>query len=126
MRGKTARLDCSTVSLSSEELIAGEDDYGLFKAQKNIIQADSDDKNEMNKAAPVPTSFEMRNIMKNVFIYLDAHFNVRNFAPLLWYVFASPQPFVGEKISSPNHSSVIFPISGPAATQPMAGLSLLS
>ncbi|GFY36260.1 uncharacterized protein TNCV_4846321 [Trichonephila clavipes] len=90
MRGKTARLDCSTVSLSSEELIAGEDDY---VSTSSIISG------------------------KDI---------LGNFAPLLWYVFASPQPFVGEKISSPNHSSVIFPISGPAATQPMAGLSLLS
>ncbi|GFT51181.1 hypothetical protein TNCV_3084111 [Trichonephila clavipes] len=33
-------------------------------SSQNIIDADSDDENEMNNAAPVPTSFEMRNIMK--------------------------------------------------------------
>ncbi|GFW60345.1 hypothetical protein TNCV_1844251 [Trichonephila clavipes] len=32
---------------------------------KNIIDAYSDDENEMNNAAPVPTSSEMRTIMKN-------------------------------------------------------------
>ncbi|GFT37910.1 hypothetical protein TNCV_774381 [Trichonephila clavipes] len=33
-------------------------------SSQNIIDADSDDENEMNNAAPVPTSFERRNIMK--------------------------------------------------------------
>ncbi|GFT79744.1 hypothetical protein TNCV_732801 [Trichonephila clavipes] len=35
----------------------------------------SDDENEMNKAAPVPTSTEMRNIMKSMRNYLDAYSN---------------------------------------------------
>ncbi|GFT81317.1 hypothetical protein TNCV_3672191 [Trichonephila clavipes] len=34
------------------------------QSSKNIIHADSDGENEMNDAAPVLTSFEMRNIMK--------------------------------------------------------------
>ncbi|GFW46030.1 hypothetical protein TNCV_3276481 [Trichonephila clavipes] len=35
-----------------------------FKDKKNIIDADSDDENEMNNAALVLTSSEMRNIME--------------------------------------------------------------
>uniref|UniRef100_A0A8C4RFJ1 HTH CENPB-type domain-containing protein n=1 Tax=Erpetoichthys calabaricus TaxID=27687 RepID=A0A8C4RFJ1_ERPCA len=58
------------------------DETGLFyhilefvQSSKNIIDADSDDENEMNNAAPVPTSSEMRNIMKSMRSYLDAHSN---------------------------------------------------
>ncbi|GFU76445.1 hypothetical protein TNCV_4067431, partial [Trichonephila clavipes] len=34
----------------------------------------SDDENEMNNAAPVPPSSEMRNVMKSMLCYLDAHY----------------------------------------------------
>ncbi|GFU48356.1 hypothetical protein TNCV_3342481 [Trichonephila clavipes] len=51
-------LDCPTESCS-----------------KNIIYADSYDENEMNNAAPVPTSSEMRNIMESMRNYLEAHSN---------------------------------------------------
>ncbi|GFX30035.1 hypothetical protein TNCV_2617461 [Trichonephila clavipes] len=50
-------LDCPTVSL--EQFVAG----------------DFDDENEMNNAAPVSTSSEIRNIMKIMHSYLDAHSN---------------------------------------------------
>ncbi|GFW84458.1 uncharacterized protein TNCV_3089751 [Trichonephila clavipes] len=50
-------------------------DLELAKSSKNIIDAGSDDENEMNKAAPVPTSTEMRNIMKSMRNYLDAYSN---------------------------------------------------
>ncbi|GFW52529.1 hypothetical protein TNCV_404571 [Trichonephila clavipes] len=40
-----------------------------------MIDADSDDENEMNNAASVPMSSEMRNIMKITRSYLDAHSN---------------------------------------------------
>ncbi|GFS93251.1 uncharacterized protein TNCV_2125341 [Trichonephila clavipes] len=40
-----------------------------------IIDADSDDKNEVQKAAPIPTPFEKRNILKCMPSYLDAHSN---------------------------------------------------
>ncbi|GFU44041.1 hypothetical protein TNCV_4963531 [Trichonephila clavipes] len=40
-----------------------------------LFPPDSDDENEMNNAAPVPTSFEMRNVMKSMHSYLDAHSN---------------------------------------------------
>ncbi|GFW06114.1 hypothetical protein TNCV_4479061 [Trichonephila clavipes] len=45
------------------------------QSSKNIIDADSDDENEMNEAAPVPTSSEMKNVMKSMRSYLDAHYN---------------------------------------------------
>uniref|UniRef100_A0A8C4RRF5 Tigger transposable element-derived protein 4 n=1 Tax=Erpetoichthys calabaricus TaxID=27687 RepID=A0A8C4RRF5_ERPCA len=79
-------LDCPTVS--SEEFVAVDDDnvctapimadkdiLEFVQSSKNIIDADSDDENEMNNAAPVPTSSEMRNIMKSMLSYLDAHSN---------------------------------------------------
>ncbi|GFS62535.1 hypothetical protein TNCV_1263081 [Trichonephila clavipes] len=49
--------------------------WSLFKAQKNIIDADSGEEDEMNNAAPVPTSSEMRNTMKSMRSYLDAYSN---------------------------------------------------
>ncbi|GFV19445.1 uncharacterized protein TNCV_3663781 [Trichonephila clavipes] len=49
--------------------------WSLFQSLKNIIDEDSDDENEMNNAAPVPTSSKMRNIMKSMCNYLDAHSN---------------------------------------------------
>ncbi|GFX98184.1 adhesion G protein-coupled receptor B2 [Trichonephila clavipes] len=42
----------------------------LVQSSKNIIEADSDTENEMNNAAPVPTSSEMRNTMKNNLVAL--------------------------------------------------------
>ncbi|GFW39443.1 hypothetical protein TNCV_1834261 [Trichonephila clavipes] len=51
--------------------------WSLFKAKKNIIDADSDDKSEMNNVAPVPTSSEMRNTMKRMRSYLDAYSNAK-------------------------------------------------
>ncbi|GFY31238.1 hypothetical protein TNCV_752011 [Trichonephila clavipes] len=93
MRKTSARLDCLTVS--SEEFVAIDDDnactatimadkdilefvqsskisfiFGVCSKFKNIIYAESDDENEMNNAAFVPTSSEMRNIMKSMRSYL--------------------------------------------------------
>ncbi|GFV29674.1 SCAN domain-containing protein 3 [Trichonephila clavipes] len=72
-----AGLDCFTVS--SEEFVAlydnnecttpimADKDILMFvQSTKNIIDADSDDENEMNN---VPTSSEMRNIMKSMRSY---------------------------------------------------------
>ncbi|GFU85377.1 hypothetical protein TNCV_2386811 [Trichonephila clavipes] len=66
-------LDCLTIS--SAELAAVNDDdvcitpsvankviLEFVKSSKNIIDSDSDDENEMNNAAPVPSTSEMRNI----------------------------------------------------------------
>ncbi|GFW46045.1 hypothetical protein TNCV_3276631 [Trichonephila clavipes] len=69
-------LGCSTAS--SEEFVAVNDDKDSLEFvhfSKNIIDADSDDENEMNNAAAFPTSSEMRNIMKNKLSYLEAHSN---------------------------------------------------
>ncbi|GFU09488.1 hypothetical protein TNCV_958951 [Trichonephila clavipes] len=46
-----------------------------FEFVKNIIDADSDEENEMNNAASVPISFEEKNITKSSRSYLDAHSN---------------------------------------------------
>ncbi|GFW83025.1 hypothetical protein TNCV_4604521 [Trichonephila clavipes] len=82
----SALLDCRAVS--SEELIAVDDDnvwksrimaerdifWSLFYVFLKFIHADSDE-NEMNNAAPVPTSSKIRNIMKSMRSYLEAHSN---------------------------------------------------
>ena len=47
----------------------------FVQSSKNIINTDSDDKNEMNNAAPDPATFKMRNIVKSMLSYLDAHSN---------------------------------------------------
>ncbi|GFT01749.1 tigger transposable element-derived protein 4 [Trichonephila clavipes] len=73
----SALLNCPTVS--SEEYIAI-DDNNVYtvplecdQSSKDTIDEDSDDENEINSASPVPTSSEMRNIMKSMRRYLDAH-----------------------------------------------------
>ncbi|GFS65953.1 hypothetical protein TNCV_2509991 [Trichonephila clavipes] len=45
--------------------MADKDILELIQSSKNKIAADSDNENETNTAAPVPTQFEMRNIMKS-------------------------------------------------------------
>ncbi|GFY34356.1 uncharacterized protein TNCV_2506591 [Trichonephila clavipes] len=47
----------------------------FVQRSKNSIEADSDDENEMNHATPIPASSEVKNIMKNMRSYLDAHCN---------------------------------------------------
>ncbi|GFU63962.1 hypothetical protein TNCV_245401 [Trichonephila clavipes] len=53
----------------------GKDILEFIQSSKNIIDEDSDDESGMNDAAPVSTSSEMRNIMKNMHSYLDEHSN---------------------------------------------------
>ncbi|GFX33095.1 hypothetical protein TNCV_5042631 [Trichonephila clavipes] len=80
-----AGLGCPIVLL--EELIAL-DDYNVrtapiiwqrllefVQSSKNITDADSEDENEMNYAVHVPTSSELRNVMKSMCSYLDTLFN---------------------------------------------------
>ncbi|GFW20555.1 hypothetical protein TNCV_1047801 [Trichonephila clavipes] len=55
--------------------MANKDILEFVQCSKNIIEADSDDKNELNNATPVPTSSELRNIMKSMSSYLDANSN---------------------------------------------------
>ncbi|GFW48549.1 uncharacterized protein TNCV_1111081 [Trichonephila clavipes] len=49
--------------------------FAVYSKLKNIIDADSDDESGTNNAAPVPTSSEMRNIMKSMRSYLNVHSN---------------------------------------------------
>ncbi|GFY12964.1 DDE-1 domain-containing protein [Trichonephila clavipes] len=55
---------------------ANKDILEFVQSSKNIIDTiDTDGEKEINNAAPVPTSSEMRNIMKSMRIYLGAHSN---------------------------------------------------
>ncbi|GFV99496.1 hypothetical protein TNCV_5078601 [Trichonephila clavipes] len=56
------------VDVYTATIMKDEDILELVQSSKNIIDADSDYKNEMNKVAPVPTSSEMKSIIKRVFI----------------------------------------------------------
>ncbi|GFV11141.1 uncharacterized protein TNCV_2718851 [Trichonephila clavipes] len=49
------------------------DGLGFVQSSKNILDADSNDENEMNNAAPVPTSSKKGNIKKSMRRSLDAH-----------------------------------------------------
>ncbi|GFU54568.1 hypothetical protein TNCV_3025161 [Trichonephila clavipes] len=81
----TVLLNCPIVSL--EEFVAVDDDnvypatimaellLDFVETSKNIIDADSDDENEMHNAVPVPKPSEMRNIMKNMRSYLGTDSN---------------------------------------------------
>ncbi|GFX05089.1 hypothetical protein TNCV_1423281 [Trichonephila clavipes] len=85
-RKTPAGLDCPTVH--SEEFLTGKN-YNVCTAlimkdknilvfvqsSKYILDADSNDEIKINKAASVATSSEMRNIMKSMHRYLDAHSN---------------------------------------------------
>ncbi|GFW48338.1 hypothetical protein TNCV_1109011 [Trichonephila clavipes] len=87
IRKTPAGLDCLT--LSSKEFTARNDDsmckapiivdrsiLKFVQRSKNIIDTiDSVGVNEMNNAVPVPTSSEMRNIMKSMRSYLDPNSN---------------------------------------------------
>ncbi|GFT32604.1 hypothetical protein TNCV_3145521 [Trichonephila clavipes] len=72
--------------------MADKDILEFVQSSKNIIDADSDSENEMNKTAPVLMSSERRKIMKSMHSYLDAHSNgemnnkmddVEQFVPIL-------------------------------------------
>ncbi|GFU70353.1 SCAN domain-containing protein 3 [Trichonephila clavipes] len=56
-------------------LIMAKDVLEFVQSSKNIIDADSDEENEMNNAAPDPTSSEMRSTTKSMHSYLDTHSN---------------------------------------------------
>ncbi|GFX67498.1 hypothetical protein TNCV_3463871 [Trichonephila clavipes] len=53
-------------------MMADKDILEFVQSSKNIIDANSDDENEMNNAVPVPTSSGKRNTMIH---YLEAHSN---------------------------------------------------
>ncbi|GFT21378.1 hypothetical protein TNCV_3816561 [Trichonephila clavipes] len=54
---------------------AGKNILEFVQSSKNIIDADFNDENEMNNAAPILTSSEMRIARKIMRSYLDAHSN---------------------------------------------------
>ncbi|GFV03355.1 hypothetical protein TNCV_4019521 [Trichonephila clavipes] len=82
---KPTGLDCPTVL--SEVFVAVDDgnvcaapiiadnDILEFVLSSKKIEADSDNENEMNNTTPVPTPFEMRNIVKSILSYLGVHSN---------------------------------------------------
>ncbi|GFX38131.1 hypothetical protein TNCV_3837301 [Trichonephila clavipes] len=55
--------------------MAGKDILEFVQSKRNIIDANSVYEKEINYAAPVPTSSEMRSVMKNMRRDLDAHSN---------------------------------------------------
>ncbi|GFW42195.1 hypothetical protein TNCV_1206511 [Trichonephila clavipes] len=61
--------------LSIPSFLAEKDILEFVQNSNNIINADSNDENETNDAAPVPTSSKMRNVMKSMRSYLDAFSN---------------------------------------------------
>ncbi|GFU57792.1 hypothetical protein TNCV_1281401 [Trichonephila clavipes] len=81
----SVQLDCPIVSWEKFFVKEADNEYTApikigkdnleFKAQKNIIDGDYEGKNDKNNVTPVPTSFEMRNIMKTMRCYLDPHSN---------------------------------------------------
>ncbi|GFX24160.1 hypothetical protein TNCV_2436531 [Trichonephila clavipes] len=82
IRKTPAGLDCFIVlaeefisvdNVLTEPLMA--DILEFVRSSKNIINVDSDSENEMNKAASVPTLFELRNVMKCILSYIEAHSN---------------------------------------------------
>ncbi|GFX12928.1 hypothetical protein TNCV_3659241 [Trichonephila clavipes] len=76
---KRAAADRHPGGYSSTNLSGGHPELSqtsleFVQSSKNIIDADSEDENEMHKAASVPTSSEII-MMKNMRRYLDAHSN---------------------------------------------------
>ncbi|GFX66902.1 hypothetical protein TNCV_999411 [Trichonephila clavipes] len=64
-----------SIAVDDHNVWADNDLLEFVKSSKNIIDADSDDENEINNAASARTSSELRNVMKSRCSYLDAHSN---------------------------------------------------
>ncbi|GFV37320.1 DDE-1 domain-containing protein [Trichonephila clavipes] len=86
IRKTPARLDCPIVlseefpsveddNVCTAPIIADKDNSEFVQSSRIIINTDSDDENKMNNAAPITVSSEMRNVMKSIRSYLDAHSN---------------------------------------------------
>ncbi|GFV57737.1 hypothetical protein TNCV_4463351 [Trichonephila clavipes] len=52
--------------------------FGVCSKLKKILDADSDDENEMNNAAPVPTTSEMRNTHYEIHNHSNNEMNEKN------------------------------------------------
>ncbi|PRD32254.1 UNVERIFIED_CONTAM: hypothetical protein NCL1_21063 [Trichonephila clavipes] len=66
---------CDVPPLGRTSLEDRERDFGVCSKLKNIIDAGSNDENEMNNTTSFPMPFKMRNIVKSMRSYLDAHSN---------------------------------------------------
>ncbi|GFU25281.1 transposable element Tcb2 transposase [Trichonephila clavipes] len=64
LSGKFITVD-DDVCIMAVPIIAGKGILEFVQSSKNIIEADSNDENEMNNAFPVPTSSEKRNVLKS-------------------------------------------------------------
>ncbi|GFU81771.1 hypothetical protein TNCV_3086831 [Trichonephila clavipes] len=53
-------------NMGTVPIIADEDNMEFVQRSKSIIDADSDDENEINNTAHVPSSSEMRNSIKSM------------------------------------------------------------
>ncbi|GFV32161.1 hypothetical protein TNCV_1674491 [Trichonephila clavipes] len=82
VRKTPAGLDCPIVlskefiavdNVCTAPIMVNKDILKFVQSSKNSIDADSDDENEIFSAAHVPTTSEMRHIMKSMRSYLDAH-----------------------------------------------------
>ncbi|GFW21713.1 hypothetical protein TNCV_2529121 [Trichonephila clavipes] len=58
--------ECGYSSWFKTPIMADKDILEFVKSSKNIIEADSDDEKEMKNKSFVPTSSEMRNVMKKL------------------------------------------------------------
>ncbi|GFU59902.1 hypothetical protein TNCV_4726621 [Trichonephila clavipes] len=56
-------------------IMADKDILEFVHSSKNIIDADLDDQNDTNNAAPGSSSSEMMNIIKTMHSYIDSHSN---------------------------------------------------
>ncbi|GFU91255.1 hypothetical protein TNCV_4925851 [Trichonephila clavipes] len=85
LRKRPAGLGCSTVlseelialcdgNMSSTTIIVDRNILEFVQSSKNFMDGDSDDESEVNNAASVPVSNELRNVMKSKRSYLDAHY----------------------------------------------------
>ncbi|GFV55705.1 hypothetical protein TNCV_755051 [Trichonephila clavipes] len=63
-------MDCSSGNEENTENISR-----AGSSFEEFVAVDSDDENKMNNATPVPTSNEMRNIMKSMRSYCDSPHN---------------------------------------------------
>ncbi|GFW08512.1 hypothetical protein TNCV_2775341 [Trichonephila clavipes] len=66
---------CTHRERESPTIMADKDILEFVQNSKSTIDKDSDDENEMNKEAPVPTLSEMKNIIISMRSYLVSYSN---------------------------------------------------
>ncbi|GFX77715.1 hypothetical protein TNCV_1106321 [Trichonephila clavipes] len=65
--------------------MADKDILELVQSSKNITDEDSDDENEMNNAALIATSSEMRSILKSMCNYLNQGWSAHDTRATVWH-----------------------------------------